>query len=376
MGYQPRHAAQRAVDAARRLSWGARAGVAAVAVAGLAGGGAVLAGGAGAATASFAAPSGAGVVTEIVLDNGGYTKCLNDYKQNVSAGAPIALYTCSATDPGSQWLTYPDNTIRPYRAPGMALTANANNHLVLESVTGSTAQTWYFDSSGMLVNGETTAGQTNYVLNDPGYNTANGTQAIIWNQAAITTNAHWYVTKARYGSASTLSNRPDSGGGGNNWANDHMTRQSMVVYMGDQTAGTHTYQGSVSDTGTFSALAGELTPNQGADPGLKLGDSLGGTLYGRTGSGFTTDQWVSRGPGASYSGSNPATGTWYELFFPAGTTFGGSGIDNDGPMQWAWSYASSKDDCGNIEHWVDASYSNSGQSATAGDITAPASCTG
>lgn len=50
MGYEPRHAVQRAVEAARKLSWGARAGVAAVAVTGLAGGGVALASGAGAAS--------------------------------------------------------------------------------------------------------------------------------------------------------------------------------------------------------------------------------------------------------------------------------------------------------------------------------------
>lgn len=50
MGYESRHAVQRTVEAARKLSWGARTGVAAVAVAGLAGGGLALASGAGAAT--------------------------------------------------------------------------------------------------------------------------------------------------------------------------------------------------------------------------------------------------------------------------------------------------------------------------------------
>lgn len=52
MEYEPRHAVRRAMETARRLSWPARTGAVAVAVAGLAGGGMALAGGAGATQTS------------------------------------------------------------------------------------------------------------------------------------------------------------------------------------------------------------------------------------------------------------------------------------------------------------------------------------
>jgi hypothetical protein len=349
---------------------------------------ALLAGTAGAATASFPTPAGAGVVTQLVLDNGNYSKCLNDYGQNVNPGAEVKLYSCNSSDPASEWVTYPDNTLRPYLDTNVALTASSSTgDAVLEPVatSGATAaQQWYFDASGMLVNGLSNPGTTNEVLNDPGYVATNGVQVIVWNQPSVTSNAHWWAPAAHYGS-STLSNRPDSGGGGN-WANDHMTRLSMVIFQGG-VSGANQYQGSVSDTGSFHALAGEKTPNQGVNAGSTLGDSISGSLYGYTGFSFTTNQWVSSSPGSSYSGSNPTgTAMWPALFFQgtktalAGSGRDGSGtasdslIDNSGAMQWAWSYTSNKDNCGNVESWVDAQYNGGGQDSGAGNITAPATC--
>jgi hypothetical protein len=244
-------------------------------------------------------------------------------------------------------------------------------------------------ADGLIVNGITTGGTDHYVLNDPAYSTANGTQQQIWNQGGVTDNAHWWAPPAHYGNSghgSTLTNRPDSGGGGNNWANDDIGRLSMVIYMGDTTAG-HTYQGSVVDApgSGFTALAGELTPNQGCTGcnGKKLGDSLGGRMTGATGYSFTTDQFVSSGPGASYTGSNPtSTSTWPKLFFSPATTLAPTGlngtsaangyIDSSGSVPWGWSYTSDPDNCQKVESWVDATWTSSGQSATAGNITAPA----
>lgn len=331
---------------------------------------------AGAATASpaaFPAPAGAGIVTQVVLDNGGYTLCLDDISQNVKAGAKVGIWGCNASDPAQEWVTYPDGTLRPYSDTGDAVSVNSSKDVVLEAVNAAdTSQQLYYRADGTIVDGLTTAGTNNQVLNDPDYTTTPGAQVILFNQPAVTANAHWWLTNARYGS-SALSNRPDSGGNGN-WANDSTTRAAMVVYEGDATTGTHTYQGSVSDTGSFGALAGADTPNQGGtDAGLKLGDSLSGTLAGSTGFAFTTNTFVSTAPASSYSGSNPTgTGSWYELFFASSTTFAGAGIDNSGPAQWAWSYTSAKDNCGTVEHWTDASYNSGGQDSTAGNITAPA----
>lgn len=364
---------RREVPQPRRRS---RFGIAAAIIAGTIGIGTVAYAGVSSAATSFVTPAGGGVVTQLALDNGGYTKCLNDFGQNVTAGARITLYTCGTNQIANQWVTYPDNTIRPYLNTGMALTVNGSNHTVLEPATGIPAQSWYYRDDGALVSGLTNAVGVSYMLNDPGYNTANGTQQIIWNEGnwqPITTNAHWWVTSARFGS-STLSNRPDSGGNGY-WANDHLSRGAMVLYMGDKVPGTHTYQGSVSDTGTFHALAGAYQPNQGgANAGHKLGDSLGGSATGGTGYSFTSSNFVSKFPGSAYSGSNPtSTSLWYKLFFSGTTAFSG-GIATSGPVQWSWQYISNADVCGNHETWTDAAFNNGGQDSGAGNITAPAAC--
>lgn len=328
----------------------------------------------GIATGASAAAVTPGVTTQIVLDHGGYQLCLDDLSGKTAAGSPVGIWGCNSSDVAQKWVTYPDGTTRPAASAADAL-AVVSGKVVLEPVSAAdTSQQWYYQADGTIVNGTTTAGTNNFVLNDPGYSTAPGTHVIVFNQPAVTDNAHWYVPKARYGT-SKLSNRPDSGGNGN-WANDATTRAALVLYMGDAT-GAHTYEGSVSDTGSFHALAGAFTPNQGGtDAGLKLGDSLGGAIAGSTGYSFTSSAFVTTGPGASYSGSNPSTGAWYKLFFAASTTFGtantdGSALDNAGPVQWAWSYTSAKDNCGAVEHWSDASYNGGGQTTAAGNITAP-----
>lgn len=330
--------------------------------------------------AAFTAPAGAGISTEIVLDQGNYKQCLNDRGQNHAAGAPVTIYACGTDQVANYWLTYPDNTIRPQGAPTMAVTVGSTDKLVLEPVAASgptDVQVWYFRADGGIESGASTAGLTSFLANSPQQSTANNTQQIVFDQSAVTANAHWYVTKARYGTTATLSDRPDSGGNGN-WANDRITRRSMLVYLGDATTGVHSYQGSVADSGTFHALAGAYTPNQGgADAGAKLGDSLGGSISGLTGYQFTSTAFVSASPAAAYSGSQPSTSSYYQLFFAPGTTFGGAGIDSTGPVQWAWTYTSNKDNCGNVETWTDASYNSGGQVYDAGNITAPAagSCT-
>lgn len=349
--YQPKHAARRAVRA-----WMVAA---AVAFSGSVTGGLV------AATASSAsAATTGGVTTEIVLANGGYRQCLNDWGQITVPGARVTLYACGTGQAANQWVTFPDSTIRPSLNTAMALTVNGSNQTVLEPATGATAQNWYYRDDGALVSGLTNAVGVSYLLNDPGYNAANGVQQIIWNEAnwqAPTTNAHWWVTKARFAS-STLSDRPDSGGNGN-WANDHLARGAMVLYMGDITPGTHTYQGDVRDVGTFSALAGAFAPNQGQFPGSKVANSVTGPAVGGTGYSFTSDQFVSRFPASAYSGGTPTTGSWPSLFYASTATIGGPGIMNSGPVQWSWKYNYK------TQQWIDAAFNNGGQFDGSGNIT-------
>lgn len=326
---------------------------------------------AGATTAApaFTVPAGAGVSTEIVLDAGGYHQCLNDRGQNTAAGAPVTIYSCGNGNAiANYWLTYPDNTIRPQLKPSMAVTVGTGNKLVLEPVAAAgatSAQVWFFRADGGIESDQSVAGQTEYLANSPQQSTANNTQQIVFNQSTVTTNAHWYLPKAHY-ATSVLSNRPDSASDGTNWSNDHISRASMVVYLGDATAGVHSFQGSVVDTGTFHALAGASQPNP-STAGAKLGDSLSGSIAGSTGYSFTSSAFVSRSPESAYSGSNPTTGNWPGLYFATGAVANG-GLDNSGPVEWAWTYTSNKDNCKNTEVWVDAQYGE------AGNITAPATC--
>jgi hypothetical protein len=345
----------------------------------------VLAAGAGGASAApsratqavsgFPAPQGAGISTEIVLDNGGYKQCLNYAQGLINPGTKVILYTCNPNDLASQWLTYPDDTIRPYRNVTMVLTV-VNGKLVLESAQGGSGdepENWYFSPTGEIINGQTTPGSNHLVLNDPGYRTANGTQLIVYNQPTVTSNAHWYVPKAHY-ATSKLTSRPDTGGDGT-WATDTIARNSMVVYMGSPGAlpsGAYYYQAGVADTGTFITSAGSRTPNQdGTDAGLTLGTALGGTITGGAGYHVSTSKFVSGAPAAAYSGAQPATADWAGLWFPGETSFGEDGIDSTGPDQEDWTYLTGKDACGQTETWVEAGYDSLGQSANAGNVTAP-----
>jgi hypothetical protein len=368
--YKPKHALIGIKEAVEKLSAKARVISVVTIAAGATALGATVLPSAGSAAVSYITPSGGGVVTEIVLANGGYSKCLNDWGQNVSAGAAIRLYTCVNAS-ANQWVTYPDNTLRPYLDTSMALTV-AGSGAVLEPATGASDQVWYYRDDGALVNG-TGAGTsfTEPLLNDPGYNASNGVQLIDYNQTWATDNAHWWVTNARF-AGSTLSNRPDSGGNGN-WANDHISRGSVVLYMGDTVAG-HNYQGSVYDSpASFHALAGAYTPNQGITKGATIKDSIGGSMVGSTGYLFTSSSFVTQFPASAYSGGSPATSTWYQLFFPAGKT-GGTGELGAGPVGWGWQYTSATDACSHTETWIDADWNSGGQAATAGNIDGGASC--
>jgi Ricin-type beta-trefoil lectin domain len=124
-------------------------------------------------------------------------KCLNDYGRDTAAGAPVKLYTCSS-DPASQWVTYPGNTFRPDLNQTMALT-DVGGKIVLEPVSGTAAQTWFYRGDGALLNGSSPGtGLDNLALNDPGFNTANGTQLVDFNQG-------WAISNARSGPGTTTS---------------------------------------------------------------------------------------------------------------------------------------------------------------------------
>lgn len=171
-----------------------------------------------------------------------------------------------------------------------------------------------------------------------------------------------------------LSNRGDSGGNGD-WATDAMTRTLVITQTG-RAGNTRTFSATVTDTGRFVTIRGAFTPNQGgADAGLKIAGQPSGTFTGKASYTFTANaspqaSLVPRAESGTPSSGPKTTSLWYEQAFPAGTSFGGTGITT-----WAWNYTALAvtAERGGFEicsqNWSDAVNNNSGQSRTAGNIT-------
>ena len=140
----------------------------------------------------------------------------------------------------------------------------------------------------------------------------------------------------------TITDRPDSGNGGT-WADDSFTRTITITRTGGG-PGAYTYTASLTDSrGLFTTIKGALTPNQGGSyAGDVIRSQVGGTMNGSADFTFTASALPSSRANAGVPaaendhGATPAdsTSTWYELAFPAGTTFGGPGIGH-----WSWSYS-------------------------------------
>jgi hypothetical protein len=185
------------------------------------------------------------------------------------------------------------------------------------------------------------------------------------------------TTAHSYNAVSHLTSRPDGGGNGN-WANDDIHRTLTIRLLGSTGTGSSTvyyYNARVQDKGTFETIDGAYTPNQG---GPYTGDtengSVPGTLTGSASYSFTASALpdVALVP-AHVAGPADSASTWYELAFPAGTTFGGAGLGS-----WGWHYAGpwvvTFDSTGkhvlsvHPERWADTSANNAGQLAADGNI--------
>jgi hypothetical protein len=134
-----------------------------------------------------------------------------------------------------------------------------------------------------------------------------------------------------HSAVTALSDRPDSGGNGN-WAVDHLHRTLVITRTG-----SGTYDAILTDTGTFRTIPGAYAPDQG---GSDLGTHVTSSRYGLsqvTGQArfsFTATSTPDlRLVPRHVSGSQFSTSTWYELAFPQGTVFGGTGITT-----WSWHY--------------------------------------
>src|ERR1022692_2780723 len=80
----------------------------------------------------------------------------------------------------------------------------------------------------------------------------------------------------------TITGHPDGGAQGNNWANDSFTRTATIHRVNQVTVadcpGSGTgkcwfYTGTLSDSGTFATIAGQLAPRAGS---LKINRGRGG----------------------------------------------------------------------------------------------------
>lgn len=155
----------------------------------------------------------------------------------------------------------------------------------------------------------------------------------------------------------TLTDRPDSGVAGNDWALDSITRKTHIC----ETA-PRTYTATVTDTGTFTTQAGK-SPSGAADnlAGIK------GYLAGGFAATFTApgsfDGYQGNFDGKTYSGSEPSSsGDW------VAKVWGGEGfVSGTNLVDWKWEYwTCSPDVTKATEKWVN------GEAGNSGDITGKA----
>src|SRR5689334_6640836 len=172
--------------------------------------------------------------------------------------------------------------------------------------------------------------------------------------AAVTHQTSWTAI-------SHLAHRTEGGGNGT-WATDDIYRV-MTIKLTGQSGGTYSYTATVRDAGSFTAIPGSYTPNQGGSYAGKIitghdsGRLAGTAQYSFTATSLPT---AARNVGvpAHVSGDQGSTSTWYELAFPAGTTFGGNGIGT-----WGWTF---RDHHG--QRWADTSANEDGQLPGDGNI--------
>jgi hypothetical protein len=181
-----------------------------------------------------------------------------------------------------------------------------------------------------------------------------------------------------HAATTTLTNRPDSGGGGD-WAVDgpntranptgKVTR-TLVITQVSHVGPVWVWTANVCDGGTFAADLGALAPNQGpGHAGEIITHAVTGTINGGAAYSFTTDQPLNTSTnlgvapsedGAPLAGSDETTSLWFEQAFPAGTTFTG------GITTWSWTYV------GGVfagPQWRDGSDNGAGQVPAAGEIS-------
>jgi hypothetical protein len=120
-------------------------------------------------------------------------------------------------------------------------------------------------------------------------------------------------------------------------------------------------------------VPGATAPN-GSSP-VKINGIVAGTMVG----GGSLEFYASSGspsaarvPATATGSAKPSTTTsWYQLFFPAGATFGQAGTQNDPWTTYSWVYTAPK----TCEVWTDAILpGDDGQGKADGNITGVNAC--
>lgn len=163
--------------------------------------------------------------------------------------------------------------------------------------------------------------------------------------------------------------RPDSGGNGN-WAYDTFLRYATVgtqvpadsSHCGEATGACWLVSGAtLTDTdGTFQAVRGAFTPNQGAPfTGRRIRHAVRGQMGGAGSFGpfYATALPTLRPVFVSYGSANPSS-TWPEMFFAPGTAFTGLA---EGTFAYRYSAGG--------QRWADTSADGDGQLRADGNIT-------
>jgi hypothetical protein len=179
---------------------------------------------------------------------------------------------------------------------------------------------------------------------------------------------------------------PDSGAQGNNWATDNFTRTATVHRVNQVSvsfcpgSGTGTcwfYTGTLTDSGTFTSVAGQLAPRTGT-----LDQALTGSFSGGSKDIEFWSSWKTPNPADVMTKvSGPVSGretstNWVEQFFGAGAVFN-SAANPGGPDlgNWSWKYTlnfGSNTECPNDAYqWIDSAANDGGSLNTAGNILTP-----
>lgn len=328
----------------------------------------VIAAGAGAGSFGAAAAATIGPVSlapgQIQMGSSG--KCVT--ASGTTAGSAVVLSACSTTNHKQRWELQSDGMIELAGTSEMLSAVPGTGLVQLGGLTPYSV--WFPAADKTLVNvGSSRDPQDLKVLD--WWGPSPQLHVFARSQKTISSGREQYAAPGTIYASTKLTNRPDSGSGGNTWALDTITRLSSVTSVGPGS-----YEASVVDNGTFETVpsapgnSSSLTPDQsGPDTGAQIGDALTGSIFGTWGFSFTTAATPSAAHVATaVNGVGTATtGSWYKLFFPASTSdFGGAGPAASGPEDWSWVYTSVKDNCGNVETWTDA------DNIESGNISAPA----